>query len=79
MSGAEAVRMAGIVKRFGRILANDGADLDTFPDSGNAQRVKEYEARGFKFTDVTIAWWARQPSDSMSAIGDLAKIAAHEK
>jgi simple sugar transport system ATP-binding protein len=28
MSGAEAVRMAGIVKRFGRILANDGADLD---------------------------------------------------
>jgi len=58
---------------------NDGADLDTFPDSGNAKRVKEYEARGFKFTDVTIAWWARQPADSMSAIGDLAKIAAHEK
>ena len=61
------------------IHQNDGADLDTFPDSGNAKRVKEYEARGFKFTDVTIAWWARQPTESMSAIGDLAKIAAHQK
>ena len=61
------------------IHQNDGADLDTFPDSGNAKRVKEYEARGFKFTDVTVAWWARQPTESMSAIGDLAKIAAHEK
>ena len=28
MSGAVAVRMAGIVKRFGRIGANDGADLE---------------------------------------------------
>jgi general nucleoside transport system ATP-binding protein len=28
MSGAAAVRMAGIVKRFGRIVANDGAHLD---------------------------------------------------
>ena len=28
MSGAAAVRMAGIVKRFGRILANDSADLE---------------------------------------------------
>ena len=28
MSGAAAVRMAGIVKRFGRIVANAGADLE---------------------------------------------------
>jgi ABC-type Fe3+ transport system substrate-binding protein len=61
------------------ILDNDGADLDTFPDSGNSKRVHDYEARGVHFTDVTIAWWAKQPAASMSAIGDMAKIAAHEK
>ena len=60
------------------ILGHDGADLDTYPDSSNSQRVKEYEAKGVHFIDVTIAWWARQPADLSSALAEIVKIASQQ-
>ena len=60
------------------ILDHDGADLDSFAESGNSRRVKEHEAKGVKFIDVTIGWWARQPPELMSALGEITKIAAQQ-
>ena len=38
-----------------------GYDMSEFPDSRRGPIIKEYEAKGYKFTDVTVAWWESQP------------------
>jgi ABC-type Fe3+ transport system substrate-binding protein len=36
-------------------------DLHTFPDSGMRKVIAEYEARGAKFREYTLDWWAKHP------------------
>jgi iron(III) transport system substrate-binding protein len=36
-------------------------DLHTFPDSGMHQVIADYEAKGAKFREFTLDWWAQHP------------------
>jgi iron(III) transport system substrate-binding protein len=36
-------------------------DLHTFPDSGMRKVIAEYEAKGAKFREYTLDWWAKHP------------------
>jgi len=38
-----------------------GYDMSDYPDSRRGPLIKELVAKGYKFTDVTVAWWESQP------------------
>jgi iron(III) transport system substrate-binding protein len=45
-----------------RIMFRHGdIDLHTFPGSGMAKVIGEYEAQGIKFQEVTVSWWEQHP------------------
>jgi len=56
------------------LTEHDGADLDSYADSLNGKRVKDAEASGIKFIDVSIDWWLKQPKESMAAVSRIVKI-----
>jgi ABC-type Fe3+ transport system substrate-binding protein len=56
------------------LVDHDGADLDSYPNSVMGKRVKAAQAKGVKFIDVSINWWAKQPPQSMKAISQVVKI-----
>jgi ABC-type Fe3+ transport system substrate-binding protein len=43
------------------LYKNTGYDMSDYPDSRRAPVVKEMQAKGVKFKDVTVAWWESQP------------------
>jgi ABC-type Fe3+ transport system substrate-binding protein len=44
----------------------DGNDLDTYPESRNGPRVKELQAQGVQFLDVTLDWWRKEQSPELA-------------
>jgi ABC-type Fe3+ transport system substrate-binding protein len=38
-----------------------GYDMSEYADSRRGPLIKELEAKGYKFKDVTVAWWESQP------------------
>jgi ABC-type Fe3+ transport system substrate-binding protein len=43
------------------LFRNAGYDMSDYDDSRRAPVVKELVAKGYKFKDVTVAWWESQP------------------
>jgi ABC-type Fe3+ transport system substrate-binding protein len=62
------------------MLNLDGNDLDSYPESTNAKRLKALQADGVKFLDVDIAWWAKQQSpELLAALANMVKIIEQKK
>ena len=39
-----------------------GFNLDNYPDSERGREIEALQKKGVKFIDVTMDWWAKQPS-----------------
>lgn len=48
-------------------------DLDSLPGSRTKPLVASYEAKGLKFTDVTIGWWQQHP-EIEPAVAQITKL-----
>jgi ABC-type Fe3+ transport system substrate-binding protein len=62
------------------MMSLDGSDLDDYPESVNAKRVKALETAGVKFIDVTMEWWAKaQTPELVAAQSAMTKIITQNK
>jgi ABC-type Fe3+ transport system substrate-binding protein len=55
------------------LFKNAGYDMSEYPDSRRGPLIKELEAKGYKFKDVNVAWWASQ-SEVTPAHRELVKL-----